>query len=61
MARICIDVRPAILARGTGIGNYTYQLMQYLAVLDEVHDTTCCGRMTGLSRCRCRRGFTFTP
>ncbi len=38
MARICIDVRPAILARGTGIGNYTYQLMQYLAVLDEVHE-----------------------
>ncbi|NLA57650.1 MAG: glycosyltransferase family 4 protein [Firmicutes bacterium] len=38
MARICIDARPAVIARGTGIGNYTYQLIQYLAVLDDQHD-----------------------
>ncbi|NLJ86517.1 MAG: glycosyltransferase family 4 protein [Firmicutes bacterium] len=38
MARICIDARPAITARGTGIGNYTYQLIWYLSRLDEGHD-----------------------
>ncbi|NLY51911.1 MAG: glycosyltransferase family 4 protein [Firmicutes bacterium] len=38
MARICIDARPAVIARGTGIGNYTYQLIQYLAVLDQQHE-----------------------
>ena len=38
MARICIDARPAVIARGTGIGNYTYQLIQFLAVLDQEHE-----------------------
>ncbi|NMB46535.1 MAG: glycosyltransferase family 4 protein [Firmicutes bacterium] len=38
MARICIDARPAVLARGTGIGNYTYQLVNFVAKLDNEHE-----------------------
>ena len=37
MARICIDARPAAIARGTGIGNYTYQLLYFLSKLDSDH------------------------
>lgn len=37
MARICIDARPAAMARGTGIGNYTYQLVYFLSRLDNQH------------------------
>lgn len=37
MARICIDARPAITARGTGIGNYTYQLAYFLSRLGPEH------------------------
>ncbi|NMB23918.1 MAG: glycosyltransferase family 4 protein [Firmicutes bacterium] len=37
MARICIDARPAITARGTGIGNYTYQLAYFLSRLGAEH------------------------
>lgn len=38
MAKICIDARPAVLARGTGIGNYTYQLIHFLAELDRENE-----------------------
>jgi glycosyltransferase involved in cell wall biosynthesis len=38
MARICIDARPAVIARGTGIGNYVYQLIHYLAELDKENE-----------------------
>lgn len=38
MARICIDARPAAIARGTGIGNYTYQLLYFLSKLDSEHE-----------------------
>ena len=38
MARICIDARPAITARGTGIGNYTYQLICFLSCLGAQHE-----------------------
>ncbi|NMB10781.1 MAG: glycosyltransferase family 4 protein [Firmicutes bacterium] len=38
MARICIDARPAVMARGTGIGNYVYQLIHFLAELDQENE-----------------------
>lgn len=34
MTRIGIDARPAVWYRGTGIGNYTHQLIQHLQQLD---------------------------
>lgn len=38
MARICIDARPAVWARGTGIGNYTFQLITLLGELDRENE-----------------------
>ncbi len=37
MIRIGIDARPSVWYRGTGIGNYTHQLIQHLQRLDRVN------------------------
>jgi glycosyltransferase involved in cell wall biosynthesis len=38
MMRIGIDARPAVWYRGTGIGNYTHQLVSHLQRLDRVNE-----------------------
>ncbi|NLK08504.1 MAG: glycosyltransferase family 4 protein [Firmicutes bacterium] len=61
MVRICIDARPGVVARGTGIGNYTYQLVHCLARQNTRHEYYLLWPDDGTSPWQLPSNFSFHP